>query len=292
METVKAKTEDKMKKSVAALGEELGAIRTGRASASLFDKISVSYFGKPTPLNQVATISIPEARLVVIQPWDKSIMKDIEKAILQSDLSLNPNNDGKVIRLNIPPLTEQRRKELAKQAKSIAENSRVAIRNIRREANDELKKKQKTKVLRVIGLVDGDKVISWKSSNRKKAKVTGQENGTCLIKAGKKTGKVRITALTASGKKVVFKLRIQSGKVKTKKIRIAKRTVRISLGETFALQPERYPVTSKQKITYKSRNESVAAVTKKGVIRGISEGTTKVVIYSGDCKLKVKVIVG
>ena len=143
METVKAKTEDKMKKSVAALGEELGAIRTGRASASLSDKISVSYFGKPTPLNQVATISIPEARLVVIQPWDKSIMKDIEKAILQSDLSLNPNNDGKVIRLNIPPLTEQRRKELAKQAKSIAENSRVAIRNIRREANDELKKKQK-----------------------------------------------------------------------------------------------------------------------------------------------------
>ena len=155
-----------------------------------------------------------------------------------------------------------------------------------------LKKKQNTKVLRVIGLADGDKVISWKSSNRKKAKVTGQENGTCLIKAGKKTGKVKITALTASGKKVVFKLRIQSGKVKTKKIRIAKRTVRISLGETFVLQPERYPVTSKQKITYKSRNESVAAVTKKGVIRGISEGTTKVVIYSGDCKLKVKVIVG
>ena len=155
-----------------------------------------------------------------------------------------------------------------------------------------LKKKQKTKVLRVIGLADGDKVISWKSSNRKKAKVTGQESGTCLIKAGKKTGKVKITALTASGKKVVFKLRIQSGKVKTKKIRIAKRTVRISLGETFALQPERYPVTSKQKITYKSRNESVAAVTKKGVIKGISEGTTKVVIYSGDCKLKVKVIVG
>ena len=143
METVKAKTEEKMKKSVAALSEELGSIRTGRASASLFDKISVNYFGKPTPLNQVATISIPEARLVTIQPWDKSIMKDIEKAILQSDLSLNPNNDGKVIRLNIPPLTEQRRKELAKQAKSIAENSRVAIRNIRREANDELKKKQK-----------------------------------------------------------------------------------------------------------------------------------------------------
>ena len=155
-----------------------------------------------------------------------------------------------------------------------------------------LKKKQKTNVLTVIGLADGDKVISWKSSNKKKAKVTGQENGTCLIKAGKKTGKVRITALTASGKKVVFKLRIQSGKVKTKKIRIAKRTVRISVGETLALQPERYPITSKQKITYKSKNQSVAAVTKNGVIRGISEGTTRVVIYSGDCKLKVNVIVG
>lgn len=132
-----------MKKSVASFIEELGTIRTGRASAALFDRVSVMYFGKPTPLNQVATISIPEARLVTIQPWDKSIIKDIEKAILQSDLSLNPNNDGKVIRLNIPPLTEQRRKELAKQAKGMAENRKVAIRNIRREANDELKKKQK-----------------------------------------------------------------------------------------------------------------------------------------------------
>ena len=154
-----------------------------------------------------------------------------------------------------------------------------------------LKKKQKTKVLRVIGLADGDKVVSWKSSNKKKARVTGKPDGTCQIKAGKKTGKVRITAVTASGRKVIFKLRIQSSKVKTEKIRIAKRTVRISAGETYALMPERYPITSVQKITYKSRDKSVAKVSKKGVIRGIAAGTTKVVISSGDRKIKVKVIV-
>lgn len=154
-----------------------------------------------------------------------------------------------------------------------------------------LKKKQKTRVLRVIGLADGDKVVSWKSSNKKKAKVTGKPDGTCQIKAGKKTGKVRITAVTASGRKVIFKLRIQSSKVKTEKIRIAKRTVRISAGETYALMPERYPITSVQKITYKSRDKSVAKVSKKGVIRGIAAGTTKVVISSGDRKIKVKVIV-
>lgn len=143
MESVKAKAEDKMKKSLAALVEELSGIRTGRASASLFDRINVDYFGQSTPLNQVATISVPEARLVVIQPWDRSIIGEIEKAIQKSELSLNPNNDGKVIRINIPPLTEQRRKELAKTAKNSAENYRVAIRNIRRDANEELKKKLK-----------------------------------------------------------------------------------------------------------------------------------------------------
>ena len=146
-------------------------------------------------------------------------------------------------------------------------------------------------MLRVIGLADGDKVVSWKSSNKKKARVTGKPDGTCQIKAGKKTGKVRITAVTASGRKVIFKLRIQSSKVKTEKIRIAKRTVRISAGETYALMPERYPITSVQKITYKSRDKSVAKVSKKGVIRGIAAGTTKVVISSGDRKIKVKVIV-
>lgn len=143
-EQVKSTAEEKMKKSVAALQDDFNTIRTGRASASLFDKIRVDYYGQKTPLNQVASISIPEARLVVIQPWDKGVLSDIEKAIQTSELSVNPNNDGKVIRINIPPLTEERRKEYVKVAKNMAEQSRVAIRNIRREANDELKKLQKS----------------------------------------------------------------------------------------------------------------------------------------------------
>ncbi|MFP4483930.1 MAG: ribosome recycling factor [Spirochaetaceae bacterium] len=132
-----------MKKSLNALEEEFQTIRTGRASSAVFEKIKVDYYGNPTPLNQVATISIPEARLVVIQPWDKSVISEIEKAIQKSELSLNPMNDGKVIRINIPPLTEERRKEFVKVAKNAAEQARVAVRNIRRDANDELKKAQK-----------------------------------------------------------------------------------------------------------------------------------------------------
>lgn len=143
MEDVKAKSEDKMKKSLASLRDEFNSIRTGRASAALFDKIRVDYYGQKTPLSQVANISVPEARLVVIQPWDKSTLGEIEKAIQTSELSVNPNNDGKVIRINIPPLTEERRKEYVKHAKGLAEQCRVAIRNLRREANEELKKKQK-----------------------------------------------------------------------------------------------------------------------------------------------------
>lgn len=134
---------DRMKKSVANLKEELNAIRTGRASASLFDKIRVECYGEKTPLAQVATISIPEARLVVIQPWDKSLLSEIEKAVQKSELGLNPSNDGKLIRIAIPPLTEDRRRELVKQSKALAEQSRVAVRNIRRDANDALKKAQK-----------------------------------------------------------------------------------------------------------------------------------------------------
>jgi len=140
MNTVKANTRDKMEKTVKALGDEFNTIRTGRASASLFDRIMVEYYGTPTPLNQVANISIPEARLIVIQPFDKNSLGDIERAILTSELGLNPSNDGKVIRISIPPLTEERRKDLVKQAKNIAENSRVSIRNIRRDANDAIKK--------------------------------------------------------------------------------------------------------------------------------------------------------
>lgn len=144
MSQVHAQAEDRMQKSLHALAEEFNTIRTGRASAALFDRIKVEYYGNPTPLNQVATISVPEARLVVIQPWDKGIISDIEKAIQKSELSVNPSNDGKVIRINIPPLTEERRKEFAKIAKNVAEQARVAIRNIRRDANDELKKQEKS----------------------------------------------------------------------------------------------------------------------------------------------------
>jgi ribosome recycling factor len=156
---------ERMKKSIASLRDELNTIRTGRASASLFDKIRVDYYGDKSPLSQVATISIPEARLVVIQPWDKGLIGEIEKAIQKSELSLNPSNDGKVIRIAIPPLTEERRKELVKQAKSHAEQSRVAIRNIRRDGNDDLKKLQKDGLLTEDGLKTAEDELQ-KSTDR------------------------------------------------------------------------------------------------------------------------------
>ncbi|GHV77987.1 ribosome-recycling factor [Spirochaetia bacterium] len=140
MHSVISSSEERMKKTVASLKDGFGSLRTGRASAALFDKIRVDAYGEKSPLNQVANISIPEARLIVIQPWDKALIAEIEKAIRTSELSLNPSNDGKVIRIAIPPLTEERRKELAKLAKSQAEQSRVAVRNIRRDGNEELKK--------------------------------------------------------------------------------------------------------------------------------------------------------
>jgi ribosome recycling factor len=140
MDTVIAASEDRMKKTIASLKDSFGALRTGRASAALFDKIRADAYGAKTPLNQVANISVPEARLIVIQPWDRALIGEIEKAIRSSDLSLNPSNDGKVIRISVPPLTEERRKELAKQAKAQAEQSRVSVRNIRRDGNEELKK--------------------------------------------------------------------------------------------------------------------------------------------------------
>ena len=136
-------SEERMKKTLTSLKDGFSALRTGRASAALFDKIRVEAYGEKSPLNQVANISVPEARLIVIQPWDKALIGEIEKAIRSSELSLNPSNDGKVIRISIPPLTEERRKELAKQARNQAEQSRVAIRNIRRDGNEELKKLQK-----------------------------------------------------------------------------------------------------------------------------------------------------
>ncbi|GAB1481232.1 hypothetical protein MASR2M78_00470 [Treponema sp.] len=143
MNTVIASNEERMKKSIASLKDDFSAVRTGRASASLFDKLRVDYYGEKTPLSQVANISVPEARLIVVQPWDRAMITEIEKAIRSSELSLNPSNDGKVIRIAIPSLTEERRKDLAKHAKAMAETSRVAIRNIRRDGNDELKALQK-----------------------------------------------------------------------------------------------------------------------------------------------------
>jgi ribosome recycling factor len=140
MKEVIATAEEKMEKTVAALKDGFSALRTGRASPALFDRIRVDCYGDKSPLNQVANVSVPEARLVVIQPFDKSLISEIEKAIRSSELSLNPSNDGKVIRIAIPPLNEERRKEIVKQAKGQAENSRVAVRNVRRDGNDELKK--------------------------------------------------------------------------------------------------------------------------------------------------------
>ncbi len=133
----------KMEKTLEGIKNEMNTIRTGRASASMFDKVRVDYYGQKSPLNQVAQISIPEARTVVISPFDKSLIADIEKAILVADLGLNPSNDGKVIRIAIPALTADRRKELVKQAKSMAENYKTTIRNVRRDGNDDLKKQQK-----------------------------------------------------------------------------------------------------------------------------------------------------
>ncbi|MGI6328653.1 MAG: ribosome recycling factor [Dethiobacteria bacterium] len=143
MEEIIKKTEDKMEKSIEVFKKELTTLRAGRAVPSLLDKVMVNYYNNPTPLNQLATISAPEPRLLVIQPWDKNVIGEIEKGILKSDLGLTPNNDGNIIRLPIPQLTEERRKELVKTIKKKAEETKVAIRNIRREANDLLKTEEK-----------------------------------------------------------------------------------------------------------------------------------------------------
>jgi ribosome recycling factor len=128
-----------MGKSIAALKGEIKRIRTGRASASLLDGIRVDYYGTPTPLNQMASVSVPESRLLVIQPWDVTAIKDIEKAILKSDLGLTPSSDGKIIRISVPPLSEERRKQLAKSLHKTCEDYKVAVRNIRRDANELIK---------------------------------------------------------------------------------------------------------------------------------------------------------
>ena len=138
-----SKYEEKMKKTISVFEENLAEIRAGRANPAILNKIMIDYYGTPTPINQVAGISVPEARLIVIQPWDASVLKEIEKEILKSDIGINPNNDGKVIRLMFPELNEERRKEIVKDIKKIAEDARVAVRSIRREGIDDAKAMQK-----------------------------------------------------------------------------------------------------------------------------------------------------
>ncbi|SHN56028.1 ribosome recycling factor [Desulfovibrio litoralis] len=147
MENIKKDTEERMNKALAALDKEFDKLRTGRASTSLVDNVKVDYHGTPTPIQQLASVAIPDSRSITIQPWDKSAFSLIEKALQKSDLGINPVNDGKIIRINIPPLTEDRRKDLAKLAKKYAEEAKVAVRNIRRDANDAFKKLEKDKTI-------------------------------------------------------------------------------------------------------------------------------------------------
>ena len=135
--------EAKMEKSINSLVNEFATIRAGRANPAVLDSVKVEYYGTPTPITQMASVSVPEAHMIVIQPWDMNVLKDIEKAINMSDLGINPNNDGKVIRLNFPPLTEERRKELVKDIKKMAETGKVAVRNIRRDGMDIFKTMKK-----------------------------------------------------------------------------------------------------------------------------------------------------
>lgn len=141
---VHKEAEERMEKAVAALKRDLSTLRAGRATPALLDKVVVNYFGSTMAINQLANISVPEPRLLLIQPWDKKIVSEIERAILKSDLALTPNSDGSVIRLSIPQLTEERRKDLVKVSKKKAEEGRVAVRNIRRDANDKFKQKEKS----------------------------------------------------------------------------------------------------------------------------------------------------
>ena len=137
------KYEEKMNKSISVLEENFAEVRAGRANPAILNKITVDYYGTPTPINQLAGISVPEARMIVIQPWDANVLKEIEKEILKSDIGINPNNDGKVIRLTFPELNEERRKEIVKDIRKMAEDAKVAIRSIRRDAIDEAKAMQK-----------------------------------------------------------------------------------------------------------------------------------------------------
>ena len=135
--------EEKMKKALSVLEEQLAGVRAGRANPKILDKVLVEYYGVPTPINQLANVMVPEARMITIQPWDANVLKEVEKAILKSDIGINPNNDGKIIRLVFPELTEDRRKELVKEIKKMAEETKIVLRNVRRDGIEEFKAKQK-----------------------------------------------------------------------------------------------------------------------------------------------------
>lgn len=152
-------TEEKMGKSLEALDREYKAVRAGRANVSVLDKVVVDYYGSPTPIQQMAAVSVPEARTLLIQPWDASMLKEIEKAILTSEIGINPQNDGKVIRLNFPPLTEERRKDIVKDVRKTAEESKVSIRNHRRDALDKLKALKKSSAITEDDEANGEKKI-------------------------------------------------------------------------------------------------------------------------------------
>ena len=159
MKEIYSAAKEKMSKTVSVLVSEFGSIRAGRANASVLDKVQVDYYGVPTPIQQMAAVSVSEARILVIQPWDKSTLNSIYKAIQASDIGINPTNDGSVIRLVFPPLTEDRRKELVKEIKKMAEDSKVAIRSIRRDYIDKLKKKQKASEITEDDLKDGEEEL-------------------------------------------------------------------------------------------------------------------------------------
>lgn len=146
-DTLLLDAEERMEKALASLDKEFTKLRTGRASTSLVEAIKVDYYGTPTPINQVASVAVPDSRTVTIQPWDKGAFPLVEKAILKSDLGLTPMNDGKLIRISIPPLTEERRKDLVKVSRKYTEDAKVAIRNVRRDVNEQFKKLEKDKVL-------------------------------------------------------------------------------------------------------------------------------------------------
>ena len=152
-------TEEKMNKTVAVLERDYKSVRAGRANAAVLDRITVDYYGVPTPIQQMAAVSTPEPRVLMIQPWDASSMKDIEKAILISDIGINPQNDGIVIRLSFPPLTEERRKEIVKEVKKLAEDNKVAIRNTRRDALEKLKGLKKANAITEDDVANGEKKI-------------------------------------------------------------------------------------------------------------------------------------